>query len=187
MKLHEILTTGVVLSGAEIPKRLYKIQRRKNLDAKSKKCKKCGFIYMDVAKCPKCGNTLTEELQYIKFAYKNYKNDKRPKVKVLDYKYKGIPGQKTYGERDDLLGWNLNYIKNKKMAIKAIDDIDSFARALSANKEEKYRRIKYFFPEQAKLIRRYMRDHIKGMKVKDGILWKKADYNSLIKFDKQSY
>ena len=51
---------------------------------------------------------------------------------------------------------------------------------LSANKEEKYKRIKYFFPEQAKFIRRYMRKHIKGLKVKDGILWKKTDFNKLI-------
>ena len=55
MKLHEILTTTGVLSGNEIPKRLYKIIRRKELDKKPKKCKKCGFIYMDSKKCPKCG------------------------------------------------------------------------------------------------------------------------------------
>lgn len=129
---------------------------------------------------------LGEDLQFVKFKYDNYKHDKRPKVKVLDYEYPGIKGQSTYGKRKDLLAWNLNYYSNKKEAAKAIDDIDSFAKLLSANKEEKYKRIKHFFPAQAKLLRRYMRKHIKNIKVKKGMFWKRTNFNQLIKFDKES-
>lgn len=130
-----------------------------------------------------------ESLQLIKFTYNNYKHDKHPKVKVLDFKYKGQPHQKTYGKRDDLLGWNINAYSNKKYAKKAIDDIDSFSRMLGANSgKEKYKRIKYFFPQQAKLIRRYMRKHIVNLKHKPGVfLWKSTSFNDLIKFDKESY
>lgn len=133
--------------------------------------------------------SIDESLQFVKFTYDNYKEDKHPKVKVLDFKYKGQVGQKTYGKRDDLLGWNLNYFSNKKYAQKAIDDIDSFARMLGANSgKEKYDRIKYFFPEQAKLIRRYMRKHIKNIKYKLGkFFWKQTNFDDLIKFDKNSF
>lgn len=132
---------------------------------------------------------INESLQYVKFTYDNYKNDKTPKVKILDYKYPGQVGQKTYGNRNDLLGWNLNYFKNKKYAKKAIDDIDSFSRMLGANSnEEKYKRIKYFFPEQAKLLRRYMKKHIKNLRYKPGtFFWKKTNFDKLIKFNKDSY
>ncbi len=122
---------------------------------------------------------INEDLNYVKFAYENWKNDPRPRVKALDVTYPGQPGQKTYGQRDDILGWNLNYFSNPKYARKAIDDITSFAKLLSANKQEMYRRISYFFPEQAKFIRRYMRKYIKGLKKKDGWLWRKTDFNKL--------
>jgi len=130
---------------------------------------------------------LYETLELVKFHYSNYKNDKRPRVKVLDFEYPGQAGQKTYGKRRDLLGWNINYFSNKKYARKAIDDIDTFARLLSANNKEKYKRIKYFYPKQAEFIRRYMRKHIKGMKRKDGWWWKNTDYNNLIKMDKEAF
>jgi len=155
-----------------IKKRLYFI-RRKNLKYDIITCKKCGFIYnTSVDNCPNCG-VLKESLQYIKFHYTNYKHDKRPKVKVLDHNYLGQINQKSYGKRKDILGYNLNYVKNRKEAIKAIDDISNFGDMLSNNKEEKYRRIKYFFPEQSKFIRRYMKKHMKGIKEKNGLLWKK--------------
>tara|TARA_Y100000310_G_scaffold345026_1_gene461262 strand:+ start:4584 stop:4982 length:399 start_codon:yes stop_codon:yes gene_type:complete len=130
---------------------------------------------------------INEALQLIKFHYSNYKHNKRPRVKVLDYEYPGIKGQKTYGKRNDLLGWNINYFKNKKYARKAVDEIDSFARMLGAENEEKYKRIKYFFPEQAKFIRRYMRKHIKGLKRKDKWRWKNTDYSELIRMNRTSY
>ena len=132
---------------------------------------------------------IDESLQFVKFHYDNAKNDKNPQVKVLDFKYKGQPGQKTYGKRKDLLGWNVNYFSNKKYAKKAIDDIDSFARMIGANSgKEKYERLKYFFPEQAKLIRRYIQKHIKNLKHKPGkFFWHKIDVDNLIKFDKESY
>tara|TARA_Y100000310_G_C20681189_1_gene816045 strand:- start:772 stop:1173 length:402 start_codon:yes stop_codon:yes gene_type:complete len=132
--------------------------------------------------------TLKESLELVKFHYDNWKHDKRPRVKVLDYKYPGQPHQKTYGQRKDLLGWNLNYFTNKRYARRAIDEIDSFARLLSADNKEKYKRVKYFFPEQAKHLRRYMKKHIKGLKRKNFIgLWRKTDYTDLIKRDKEKF
>ena len=122
---------------------------------------------------------LNEGLLYVKFKYDNYREDPRPRVKVLDFKYPGIEGQKTYGQREDLLGWNLNYFSNKKEARKAIDDIADFASLLAANKLEMYKRIKSFYPEQAKFIRRYNKTYIKGMKERRGILWRRADVNDL--------
>ena len=130
---------------------------------------------------------LNEALNLVKFHYSNYKHDKRPRVKVLDYEYPGIPGQSTYGHRRDLLGWNINYFSNKRYAKKAIDEIDSFARLWNADRKEKYERIKAFFPEQAKFIRRYMRKHIKGLKKKKGLLWRKTDYSELIKMDQDNF
>jgi hypothetical protein len=131
---------------------------------------------------------LEEALELVKFHYSNWKHDKRPRVKVLDFRYPGRPGQKTYGQRRDLLGWNINYFKNKRYARRAIDEIDSFARLLSANNKEKYRRIKYFFPQQAKYIRRYMRKHIKGLKRKGRIgLWRNTDYTKLISINKERF
>jgi len=132
-------------------------------------------------------SSLNENLAYVKFKYDNYKNDKVPRVKVLDTDYPGIKGQKTYGSRKDMLGWNLNYFNNKRYAKRAIDDIESFAKLLSANKDEVYKRIKYFFPEQAKFIRRYMKKHIRGLKQKKGILWRNTTYPNIKKFNKESF
>lgn len=124
---------------------------------------------------------INEGLIYVKFKYNNFKEDPRPRVKVLDFNYPGQEGQKTYGQREDLLGWNLNYFSNKKEAKSAIDDIADFASLLAANKLETYKRIKAFYPEQAKFLRRYNRAYIKGIKEKSGILWRRADVNDLSK------
>ena len=126
-------------------------------------------------------NKLYEDLQLVKFKYDNYKQDPRPRVKVLDFTYPGQPHQKTYGQREDLLGFNLNYFKNKKYATKAIDDIDGFARMLSSNNKEKWQRLKYFYPEVMKHIRRYQRKHIKSLKQKDKFFWKSTSYGKLEK------
>jgi hypothetical protein len=136
---------------------------------------------------------LNEALELVKFYYKNHSKNtpesKRPRVKVLDYKYPGRPGQKTYGQREDLLGWNVSYFTNSKYASRAVDEIDSFARLLGANRnDEKYSRIKYFFPEQAKFLRRYMRKHIDGLRRKsENGLWKKTNYDELIKISKEAF
>lgn len=124
-------------------------------------------------------NVLNEELKFVKFKYTNFKNDKNPKVKVLDFEYPGIEGQKTYGKRKDILGWNINYFINKKEAMEAIDDIADFAKLLAANKLEMYKRIAYFYPEQAKLIRRYNKNFVVSPKSKKGLLWRRSDLSSL--------
>lgn len=118
---------------------------------------------------------LNEELPYVKFKYSNFKNDRVPKVKVLDFEYPGQEGQSTFGQRKDLLGWNINYFINKKEAREAIDDIADFAKLLAANKLEMYKRIQHFYPEQAKFLRRYNRKHVNSPKYRKGILWRRAD------------
>lgn len=130
---------------------------------------------------------LNESLDAVRFYYKNWKHDKRPIVKVLDYRYPGMPNQRTYGQREDLLGWNVNYFENKKDAIKTIDDIDTFAKMLSNNKLEKYRRIKYFFPEQAQYLRRYKRESIKNMKMKDGWFWRVKSFDAAETHNDEQY
>jgi hypothetical protein len=134
---------------------------------------------------------LNESIELVKFYYDNHSkktpSSKRPRVKVLDFEYPGRPGQKTYNQRKDLLGWNLNYFSNKKYASRAIDEIDSFARLLSADNKEKYKRIKHLYPEQASFLRRYQRKHIKGIRRREGLLWKKTDFNELINFNKERF
>ena len=132
-------------------------------------------------------NNIYEDLNLVKFKYSNYKEDPSPKVKVLDFTYPGRKGQKTYGQRKDLLGFNLNYFKNKRYASRAIDEIDGFARLLSANKKEKYQRLKYFYPEVTKFIRRYQRQYINNIKHKKRFVWKKTSYDNLIKYDKENF
>ena len=127
---------------------------------------------------------IKEDLNLTKFLYKNFKHDKHPQVMVLDYHYEGRPNEKK--KSDHLLGWNVNGYANKKEAIDTINDIDSFARMLSADKLEKYRRIKYFFPEQAELIRRYKKEAIKGLREKDGWFWKKTSLDTLEQKDKNN-
>ena len=119
---------------------------------------------------------LNEELPLIQFKYTNTKNDKYPKVKVLDFNYKGIKGQKTYGQRHDVLGFNHNYFRDKKKDGQAIDDIHSFAELLKADNKEKYKRIKDFYPDALKYIRRYKKSNIKELKMKKGALWYPADW-----------
>lgn len=136
--------------------------------------------------------TLRESLELIKFSYSNHSKgsaaSKRPRVKVLDYEYPGQHGQKTYGQRKDLLGWNISYYRNKRYARRAVDEIISFSKLLGAKNREKYSRIKYFFPEQAKLLRRYQRKHIKGLKRRNVIgLWQKTDYTDLIQRNKERF
>lgn len=132
-------------------------------------------------------NKLYEDLQTVKFNYDNYKLDPHPKIKVLDAEYPGIKGQKSYGKRKDILGFNLNYFKNKQYANRAIDEIDGFARILSANKQEKYTRLKYFYPEVVEFIRRYNREHIRNLKTKKGIFFRKTTYDNIIKRDQESF
>lgn len=132
-------------------------------------------------------NKIYEDLQLVKFKYANFKKDPTPRVKVLDYEYPGRPGQKTYGQRKDLLGFNINYFKNPRYASRAIDEIDGFARMLSADKKEKYERLKYFYPEVLKFVRRYNRDHISNIKRKGKLFYRSTDYEDLIKKDKDSF
>lgn len=131
---------------------------------------------------------INEELKYTRFIYSNYKNDKVPHVKVLDFEYPGQPGQKTYGKRKDLLGWNIDYIEggksSRKEAMRAMDEIDDFAALLSANKKERYNRIATMFPQAADYIRRYIRKYVKGFKVNKNGKWTKMAIDAINSKDK---
>ena len=127
---------------------------------------------------------LEEGLQYVRFTY-NGENAtvKHPKVKILDSRYPGIKGQETYGQREDILGWSITHVKNKRYARRAIDEISDFASLLSNSSEEAYKRIKYFYPEQAKFIRRYIKNHISNLKERGPIgLWRKITLSDLKSF-----
>lgn len=115
---------------------------------------------------------MIEAIELIKFKYTNAKNDKKPRVVVLDKNYKKS-GESI--NRNDLLGFNINYSKDKKYALTSIKDILGFADLLDEkNKRKRYERIRDFFPEQRDLIRRYNKRHIKSVKVKTGRKWKRG-------------
>lgn len=174
MKLHELVQSTAV-GEPRIPKRLKKQPIRLNpfMDFMKQFSKK------DVEKW------FSEDVAYIKFKYGNYKNDKVPQVKVLDFEYPGQKGQKTYGQRKDVLGWNVNYVDGgrsaRKEAIKAIDDIMDFTDLLGGNKREKYERVVTMFPQVAEHLRRYMKQHITGVKQKSGRFWKREQLENIMR------
>lgn len=123
--------------------------------------------------------TLIEDVNYIKFRYTNSKHDRMPRVCVLDLHY---DGKKYRGEKnttDDVLGWNTNYFSNPKEARKTIDDITSFAKLMDEKNKPMYERIKKLFPKQSEYIRRYKKEHIKGLKEKKHGLWWKTNYEKM--------
>lgn len=176
-----MVTTGSSLSGAEIPQGIRSLTKEEKRAAMKK-----AYFKFDKKK-KKEDKEVNETIAYVKFNYENHKNDASPRVKVLDFEYKGQEHQKSYGERKDLLGWNINYFKNKKYARRALDDITSFAKLLSADNDEVYRRIKYFYPKQAKYLRRYQRKHINRLKHKKRLFWRKSEYSKLEKFNKEAF
>lgn len=112
--------------------------------------------------CDLIESKIYEDLKMLKFSYENFKNDPSPLVKVFDEKYKGQVGQSSYGEREDILGFNLNNIKNKEDAIIQIDKIDKDITPLANNKEEKFKRLISLYPEVKEFLRRYNSEYIKN-------------------------
>lgn len=133
--------------------------------------------YDDMVDLPIC-----EGLTYAKFKYRSkYPNkgyqihDKHPKVIVLDNDYcwdgKGNPKP----DRHDILAFNLNYSKNKKIDKKAVDEIVSFAHLLKKDKKDVYKRIKDMYPQIVKNnIRCYKPQQMTKIKRKDGWFWKQC-------------
>jgi len=166
--LNEILTSAAACGQ---PQRMF-IKRASEVFNKKKKKRK---------------KKLIEDIVAVRFKYKNYKTDPRPYVMVLDPEYKGVEGQSTYGKRNDLLGWNINYFKNREEAVNTINDITTFAKMLSSNNKETYERIKKFFPAQAEYIRRYNREYILAPKVRSGIFWKRFNIDSIKEINKDNF
>lgn len=111
-------------------------------------------------------------LPLIKFNYEKPNHCKTPLVKVLDYDYKGQLQQKSYGERKDILGFNIKKDKDRKKHSKELDDLYAFSEYSGFNKKELYNRIKEFDPDIIKFIRRYNKSKIKKPKIKGTIFWR---------------
>lgn len=129
---------------------------------------------------------LTEDLALAKFRYtskhptKGYQiHDKRPHVLVLDndYIYNG-KGKVVEGQHD-ILAFNLNYSKEKKLDKQAIQEITSFAHLLKKNKLDIYKRIKEWRPEVIPYIRHYKPERMTKLKKKDGWFWKQCSVTDL--------
>ena len=112
---------------------------------------------------------LNEELELVKFRYPS-KHCKRPKVLVIDAEYPGRVNEKNYGKRHDVLGINIAYAPahERRRIQKALSEIDLFSDFLGADKLEKYRRIRDFYPKALPLIRRYKKAKMKNVKLKRG-------------------
>lgn len=128
--------------------------------------------------------TLNENLAMAKFKYTNYKNDPKPKTIVLDADYVYNGKGKVVPNQHDILAFNINYAKDKKLTKQAIQEITTFANMLKKDKKDIYQRIKDFYPEALKYIRHYKPEFMQGIKMKKGWFWKKAsvadieDYNN---------
>ena len=123
---------------------------------------------------------LTETLSYAKFRYKSdNSHDPRPKVLVLDndYIYNGhgkvVPGQ------HDILAFNLNYSKDKKMDKKSVDEITTFAHMIKKDKQDIYKRIKAWRPEVIPMIRHYKPENMRKLKKKEGWFWRQCSIADL--------
>lgn len=122
---------------------------------------------------------LTEELELVKFRYPS-KHCKKPRVLVLDANYPGRKGEKHYGERLDVLGVNIMYAhpSDRKRIQKALSEIDLFSDFLGADKLERYRRIRDFYPEVLPLIRRYKKYNMKNTKLKRGMFYRPYSFTN---------
>jgi hypothetical protein len=58
---------------------------------------------------------------------------------------------------------------------------------LSANKLEKYKRIRYFFPEQINFLRRYNKDFVRDLRVKKGWFWTKTSFDEAKKRSEEAF
>ena len=130
---------------------------------------------------------LIEDLVFAKFKYANWQHDPRPNILVLDndYIYNGkgkiVPGQ------HDILGYNIDYSKNKKVDQQAINEITSFAHILKKDKKDIYERIKAFYPDSLKYIRHYKPNAITKLKMKNGWKWKKCSVADLKNDEEKEY
>ena len=115
---------------------------------------------------------LTEELELVKFRYPS-KHCKKPRVLVLDANYPGKKNEKHYGERLAVMGVNIIYAprSERKRKQKALSEIDLFSDFLGADKLEKYRRIREFYPEALPYIRRYKKEKMKNVKLRRGFFY----------------
>ena len=126
-------------------------------------------------------NILEEEIKtpkFLRFFYSKWKNHPVPHVVVLDPHYCWNHGVKK-DDVDDILAYNVDLSDNRKQARKNIKEIMEFASMLDKNSQDVYKRIKEFYPDSLKYIRRYKRDGVKFLRVKDGHFWKKISIDEL--------
>ena len=122
---------------------------------------------------------LSEELELVRFRYPS-KHCKKPKVLVLDANYPGRVNEKNYGKRLDVLGVNIMYAPahERRRIQKALSEIDLFSDFLGADKLEKYRRIRDFYPEALPYIRRYKKEKMSRVRKKDGYFYHKYSFTN---------
>jgi hypothetical protein len=109
-----------------------------------------------------------------KFSYEQYKNDPNPKILILDDNYRFNGRGKEIPNQHDILGYNINYFKNKKIDEKKIKEIYNLAEKAKKEKLDIYKEIKEKYPASLRYIRHYKKSAIKNFKEKKGLLFFKA-------------
>ena len=74
----------------------------------------------------------------------------------------------------DILGYNINYFKNKKIDEKKIKEIYNLAEKAKKEKLDIYKEIKEKYPASLRYIRHYKKSAIKNFKEKKGLLFFKV-------------
>lgn len=113
---------------------------------------------------------ITEDMRTAKFSYDNYKNDPNPKILILDDNYRFNGRGKEIPNQHDILGYNINYVKNSK-EIKKIKEIFNAAEKAKKEKLDIYKEIKEKYPASLRYIRHYKKSAIKNFKEKKGLLF----------------
>lgn len=116
---------------------------------------------------------ITEDMRTAKFSYDNYKNDPNPKILILDDNYRFNGRGKEIPNQHDILGYNINYVKNSK-EIKKIKEIFNTAEKAKKEKLDIYKEIKEKYPASLRYIRHYKKSAIKNFKEKKGLLFFKV-------------
>ena len=117
---------------------------------------------------------ITESMRTAKFSYEQYKNDPNPKILILDDNYRFNGRGKEVPNQHDILGYNINYFKNKKIDEKKIKEIYNLAEKAKKEKLDIYKEIKEKYPASLRYIRHYKKSAITNFKEKKGLLFFKA-------------
>ena len=96
------------------------------------------------------------------------------RILILDDNYRFNGRGKEVPNQHDILGYNINYFKNKKIDEKKIKEIYNLAEKAKKEKLDIYKEIKEKYPASLRYIRHYKKSAIKNFKEKKGLLFFKA-------------